>query len=154
MSATLSTTAHFKRFRTPTRARTFLHAATHFSAWLKIELRLKDSPSSDSEPSTNQKKKSSAVTTICVHRLLERTRPRTTRTLHTDNTLNSDDIQVIVRSCNNPSAHSRGGSTFGDFAEQGSPTALVVRSCQPCPSSSASSLSTSSSSARRQLPLQ
>ena len=45
VSDTLSTTAHFQRLRTRTRARTFLHV------WLKMELRLNEPPRSDSEPS-------------------------------------------------------------------------------------------------------
>ena len=51
---------------------------------------------------------------------------RCTDTLHADTTLNINNEQATVRSCSNPSAHSRFRSAFGFFAEQASLTG-----CEP-----------------------
>ena len=45
-----------------------------------------------------------------------------TEALRSDTSLDIDETQARVSDCNNPSAHSRLRSMFGNFAERASPT--------------------------------
>ena len=104
-----STTAHFQRLRTLPRAFfqqsfIFLHGSTSNST-LSAGLNFKF---------VCHERKSLAFREICIHRLLEWTRPRTTRTPCT-----WTQLSTSTANCSDPSAHSRSTRTLVYLTEHG-----------------------------------